>query len=74
MKRSMAGAPKQIHRVKVDYTVEDIMYIEPASTSTSPLWIRGVGNCHALRIFPGPTLKLFFSQIKVKIIFVCIYN
>ena len=59
MKRSMSGAPKPIHRVKVDYTVEDILHIEPVSASAGDekddgVWIRGVGNCHALRIYLRP--------------------
>lgn len=64
MKRSMAGAPKQIHRVKVDYTIEDIMHIEPVSTNTSPLWIRGVGNCHALRIYLRPKFGSSSSSVE----------
>eukprot|EP00577_Skeletonema_sp_RCC1716_P005016 CAMPEP_0113431976 /NCGR_PEP_ID=MMETSP0013_2-20120614/33880_1 /TAXON_ID=2843 ORGANISM="Skeletonema costatum, Strain 1716" /NCGR_SAMPLE_ID=MMETSP0013_2 /ASSEMBLY_ACC=CAM_ASM_000158 /LENGTH=1149 /DNA_ID=CAMNT_0000321021 /DNA_START=55 /DNA_END=3505 /DNA_ORIENTATION=+ /assembly_acc=CAM_ASM_000158 len=35
MKRTMSGAPKPIHRVKVDYTVEDIMHIEPVSAANT---------------------------------------
>lgn len=58
MKRSVVGAPKPIHRVKVDYTVEDIEHIEPVSAvtgdDTDGLWIRGAGNCHALRIYLRP--------------------
>ncbi|KAL7439918.1 hypothetical protein ACHAXM_006943 [Skeletonema potamos] len=58
VKRSMSGAPKPIHRVKVDYTVEDIMHVEPLSANAGDesdgVWIRGVGNCHALRIYLRP--------------------
>ena len=60
MKRTMSGAPKPIHRVKVDYTVEDILHIEPVSAANTGdeeadgVWIRGVGNCHALRIYLRP--------------------
>ena len=60
MKRTMSGAPKPIHRVKIDYTVEDILHIEPLSadgddeTDNGSVWIRGIGNCHALRIYLRP--------------------
>ncbi|KAL7550061.1 hypothetical protein ACHAWF_013296 [Thalassiosira exigua] len=65
-KRRMSGAPNPIHRVQVDYNVEDVLHVEPivASSSASSsgldsaseggLWIRGVGNCHALRIYLRP--------------------
>lgn len=47
---------KQIHRVKVVYTVEDIEHIEPVEVAgeTKGVWIRGIGNCHALRIHFKP--------------------
>mmetsp|Transcript_6450 Transcript_6450/g.10487 ORF Transcript_6450/g.10487 Transcript_6450/m.10487 type:complete len:1168 (+) Transcript_6450:171-3674(+) len=61
MKHTMSGAPKPIHRVKVDYTVEDILHIEPLSADNAGddetedgVWIRGIGNCHALRIYLRP--------------------
>ncbi|KAL7540605.1 hypothetical protein ACHAXR_010246 [Thalassiosira sp. AJA248-18] len=66
LKRRITGAPKPIHRVKVSYKVEDIMFMEPvvaseisepgtnADASGSGVWIRGIGNCHALRIYLRP--------------------
>ncbi|KAL9190710.1 hypothetical protein ACHAXT_000416 [Thalassiosira profunda] len=61
LKRGITGAPKPIHRVTVNYTVEDIVRMEPVTASPaitesdeSGVWIRGVGNCHALRIYLRP--------------------
>eukprot|EP00585_Thalassiosira_rotula_P007628 CAMPEP_0196150392 /NCGR_PEP_ID=MMETSP0910-20130528/31658_1 /TAXON_ID=49265 /ORGANISM="Thalassiosira rotula, Strain GSO102" /LENGTH=162 /DNA_ID=CAMNT_0041413509 /DNA_START=100 /DNA_END=585 /DNA_ORIENTATION=- len=79
MKRRITGAPKSIHRVEVNYTVEDIMFMEPivASSPTSDskseaehhgdkgdnvLWIRGVGKCHALRIYLRPKFGSFANN------------
>lgn len=67
--RTLAGAPEPIHRVRIDYTVEDILHVEsivarnPSNNadeksvedvSTTGVWIRGVGYCHALRIYLKP--------------------
>ena len=72
--RTLAGAPEPIHRVRIDYTVDDILHVDsivaknpPAKNSvssnaeqsvgdvsTSGVWIRGVGYCHALRIYLKP--------------------
>jgi len=77
MKQLITGAPKPIHRIKVTYTVDDIVDMEtivstfsandsaPTSTSlvdgetesletNTGLWIRGVGYCHALRVYLKP--------------------
>ncbi|KAL7469803.1 hypothetical protein ACHAXS_010058 [Conticribra weissflogii] len=77
MKKLVTGAPRPIHRIKVTYTVDDIIDMETivanlpvndsASTSSSSLggeagsprnntglWLRGVGYCHALRIYLRP--------------------
>lgn len=76
MKRQIAGAPRHIHRVKVTYTVNDVISIEPITASqllppeelnsvTSHgndnddvsergVWIKGIGQCHALRIHLRP--------------------
>lgn len=64
VKRRITGAPNPIHRVTVNYTVDDIIRIEPIGFSSSAVntasesqqtnggvWIQGVGNCNALRIF-----------------------
>ena len=76
MKRHISGAPKPIHRVKVNYTVEDIVHMEPLiasnnksadaatvteskllteeSNNQNGVWIRGIGRCHALRVYLRP--------------------
>jgi len=66
IKRRITGAPNPIHRVTVNYTVDDILRIEPIAVSSaanaasatqhwdgpdSGVWIQGIGNCHALRIY-----------------------
>lgn len=66
MKRRITGAPNPIHRVTVNYTVDDILRIEPIALSSaataasatqhqnapdSGVWIQGIGNCYALRIY-----------------------
>lgn len=42
--------------MKVSYSVEDIDHVEPvdATDDKKGLWIRGIGNCHALRIHFKP--------------------
>ena len=74
MKRIITGSPKPIHRMKVNYSVDDILFMEPMIAAPTPpdsessslleneadsatkrgLWIRGVGYCHALRIYLRP--------------------
>lgn len=67
MRRKITGAPKPIHRVKVSYTVEDVLSMEPIVATSSSfavddinddggdcVWIRGVGKCHALRVYLRP--------------------
>lgn len=46
----------QIHRVKVSYSVEDIAHVEPVEVAgeNKGVWIRGIGNCHALRVHFKP--------------------
>lgn len=49
--------PSKIHRVKITYNVEDIARIEPVEADGGGkvgVWIRGIGNCHALRIHFEP--------------------
>ena len=51
---------KHIHRVKVSYTVDDIATVEPIQAkngddgNSKGIWIRGIGNCHALRVHFKP--------------------
>lgn len=64
MKSKMTGGLKPINRVKVDYTVDDIMHIESLvvgsalesedEESDDGVWIRGIGKCHALRVYLRP--------------------
>jgi len=83
MKRRITGGPKQIHRVKVSYTVDDILFVEPIvaqsaaavaseseevtnghveDASESGVWIRGIGNCHALRVYLRPKFGSFANH------------
>lgn len=82
MKRQIAGAPRPIHRVKVTYTVEDVLSIEPivatqslssevsksamsdgnSGTQESGVWIKGIGQCHALRIRLRPKFGSTYSN------------
>ena len=75
MKRKVTGAPKPIHRVTVNYTVDDIVHMEPIvaksdKAAKSPeddettTWIRGIGNCHALRVYLRPKFGSFASSNK----------
>lgn len=82
VKRRITGAPKPIHRVTVNYTVDDIIQIEPiVATSTeftidsnssddddngnaekNGVWIRGIGNCHALKVYLRPKFGSSFAD------------
>jgi hypothetical protein len=84
IKQQIAGAPRPIHRVKVTYTVDDVVSIEPivasqpsscdeskstmsddnAETiaSVSGVWIKGIGYCHALRIYLRPKIGSSYAD------------
>ena len=84
--RTLAGAPEPIHRVRIDYTVEDILHVDsivarnPANNSVAPnaeqsveeasttgVWIRGVGYCHALRIYLKPKFGSRADEIESEV-------
>lgn len=74
MKRQIAGAPRPIHRMTVAYTVDDVLSIEPivasqslslsseGTMSDSGVWIKGIGHCHALRIYLRPKFGSSYSN------------
>lgn len=73
MRRSITGAPKPIHRVTVNYTVDDILHMEPLVANNTEnatglerneggVWIRGIGNCHALKVYLRPKFGSFTND------------